>query len=128
MKDTEITITVIAGLGLLAIIYLINQNTGGIRPTPERQTEAQFGGLAIPLDTNLASGTPLDTSNEHHGWHPGHDPVPQAQPVTQSRHRYPAVPGGNISSIMHNGWGVCVNNMPGGERDWFLTPPEAAII
>lgn len=128
MKDSEITIMAIAGLGLLGILYLINQNTSGFKPVPETQNEAQFEGLAIAPATRYGAGTPLDMSHNLHGWHPGYDPDPSSQPVTQSKHRYPAVPGGNISTIMHKGWGVCVDNMPGGTRDWFMTPPEAAII
>ena len=108
MKDTEMTVWILAGLGLLAILYLINDGTDGFRPTPGVQGEAQLKGLNVLPDYDLQTGTVLDTSNEHHGWHPGHDPVPQAQPVTYSKHRYPAVPGGNISTVMHKGWGTCV--------------------
>jgi hypothetical protein len=128
MKDTEITIWILAGMGLLVILYLINDGTDGFRPVPGTQGEGQFEALNIKQDYDLASGTPLDTAWENHGWHPGHDPVPAAQPVTQSRHRYPSVPGGNISTVMHKGWSTCVTDTPGGKSNWFLTPPEAAII
>lgn len=127
MKDTEITVWIVAGLGLAAIVYMINQQTGGIAPTPEIQGEAQVMGLGVRASVNYGAGTPLDMSYHHHGWHPGYDPDPTGQPVTQSKHRYPAVPGGNISTVMHKGWGSCVHSAPGGENNWFLTPPEAAI-
>jgi hypothetical protein len=127
VKDSEVTIWVIAGLGLLAILYMINDQTGGIAPVPQTQGEAQLMGLDIKPDRTYGVGTPLDMSHHHHGWHPGYDPDPASQPVTQSKHRYPAVPGGNISTVMHKGWSSCVHNSPGGENNWFLTPPEAAI-
>lgn len=128
MKDSEVTVWAIAGLGLLAILYLINQSTGGIAPVPNNQGEAQVMGLAINQQERYGAGTPLDMSHHHHGWHPGFDPDPSSQPVTQSKHRYPAVPGGNISNVMHNGWRSCVDNAPNGVNDWFMTPPEAAIM
>lgn len=128
MKDSEVTVWAIAGLGLLAIIYLINSNTGGMKPVPDTQRESQFDGVAIKQNANYGVGTPLDMSQHHHGWHPGYDPDPTGQPVTQSKHRYPAVSGGNISSVMHNGWSSVAHISPGGDNNWFLTPPEAAIL
>jgi hypothetical protein len=128
MKDSEITVWVIAALGLAAIFYLINQNTdSSMRPVPEVQGELQFNALGIGMNASYGTGTLLDMSQHHHGWHPGYDPDSTGQPVTQSKVRYPTVAGGNISTIMHRGWSSCVHNAPNGENNWFLTPPEAAI-
>jgi hypothetical protein len=84
-------------------------------------------GLGVQAGMRVNAGTPLDTSHTNHGWHPGYDPDPSAQPVTQSRVRYPAVPGGNISTVMHKGWSSVANSQPPG-RDWWLNPPEAAVL
>jgi hypothetical protein len=127
MNEKEITVWAIAGLGLAAILYMIQQQTNAVI-VPGVQGEAQVMGLGVQASTSISAGTPLDMSHEHHGWHPGFDPDPSSQPVTLSKHRYPAVPGGNISTVMHKGWSSCVHNAPGGENNWFLTPPEAAII
>lgn len=127
MKPPEITIWILAGLGVASILYLIQQQTGGAIPVPEAQAEWQFAGLGIQSQLGVAAGTPLDTAWENHGWHPGHDPVPMTQPVVTA-HRYPAVPGGNLSNVMHHGWDSCIHMAPNGEKDWFMTPPEAAIL
>lgn len=127
MTPQEITIWSIAGLGLLGILYMIKDQTDA-NIVPGVQGEAQVMGLGVKASTNYGTGTPLDMSQHHHGWHPGYDPDPTGQPVTQSKHRYPAVPGGNISTVLHNGWGSCIHSAPGGENNWFLTPPEVAIV
>lgn len=84
-------------------------------------------GMGITPDTPVRAGSPLDASHYIHGYHPGFDPDPSAQPVVQSRVRYPAVPGGNLSTVMHKGWSSVNNDSPAG-NDWLITPPEAAVI
>lgn len=84
-------------------------------------------GLNVAAGMRVNAGTPLDCSYEIHGWHPGYDPDPSCQPVTQSKHRYPAVPGGNISTVMHQGWSAMSGMSPSGD-DWRLNPPEVAVI
>jgi hypothetical protein len=117
----------LAGLGLIAILYLISQQTQDSRPVPNVQGELQVMGLGVQAGMRVNAGTPLDTQHHIHGWHPGYDPDPSAQPVVESKVRYPAIPGGNISTIIHQGWAACINKAPAG-NDWFNTPPEAAVL
>jgi hypothetical protein len=126
-NGTELTICALAGLGLIALIYMICQQTDGFMPTPDNQGEAQVMGMGVQAGMRVNAGTPLDMSWETHGWHPGHDPNNVSQPVTQSKHRYPALPGGNISTVMHQGWSGVSSKAPAG-NDWYSTPPEAAIL
>lgn len=126
-KGTEYTIAALAGLGIIFLLYLIAQQTGDAMPVPENQGEGQMMGMNIAAGMRVNAGTPLDTSYEIHGWHPGYDPDPSCQPVTQSKVRYPAVPGGNISTVMHQGWSAMSDKAPAG-NDWRLNPPEAAVL
>jgi hypothetical protein len=124
----ETTVWVLAGVGVLALLYMINQNTDGGGPIPEIQGEAQVLGLGAQAGMRVEAGSALDVSQHHHGWHPGYDPDPTGQPVTLSKHRYPALPGGNISTVMHKGWSSCRTDAPNGMNDWFVNPPEAAVL
>lgn len=126
-NGNELTVAALAGLGLVALLYMINQQTQDAQPVPEIQRESQVMGLGVQGGQNIGDGTPLDMSQHHHGWHPGYDPDPTCQPVTQSKVRYPALPGGNISSVMHGGWSRMSLKAPAG-NDWFTTPPEAAVL
>ena len=128
MNEKEIVVWALAGMGVLALLYMINQNTDGGVPIPTVQSEAQFSGLNIDTGLKVGAGTMLDMRHEIHGWHPGYDPGDQAQPVTRPRVGYPSVPGGNISNVLHKGWSSVVTNSPNGTNDWFVTPPEAAIL
>jgi hypothetical protein len=110
----------------VVLLYCANQQTGD-QVIPEVQTEAQVMGLGVQAGMRVNAGTPLDTQHHLHGWHPGYDPDPSAQPVVEPRHRYPAVPGGNISTVMHNGWSRMSKAAPAG-NDWRINPPEAAVI
>lgn len=127
MTPNETGVWVLAGIGLAALLYYATQQTGDSTPIPEAQGEAQVMGLGVQAGMKVAAGSPLDMDQKHHGWTPGYDPDPTAQPVMQSRHRYPALPGGNISTVMHKGWSSACNDAPSG-NDWRLNPPEAAVI
>lgn len=125
-KGTEYTIFALAGLGLVFLLYLISQQTEDTY-VPETQKESQMMGLGVQSGQELRAGTPLDMSHSYHGWHPGYDPDPSCQPVTQSKVRYPAVPGGNISTVLHQGWSAMSRKAPAG-NSWRLNPPEAAVL
>lgn len=118
---------IIGGVVVVYLLYTASQQTGETGPVPETQGELQVMGLGVQAGMRVNAGTPLDMSHEIHGWHPGYDPDPSAQPVTQSRHRYPAIPGGNISTVIHKGWSAACNDAPAG-NDWFRNPPEAAVL
>lgn len=126
MKGEEIVIWAFAAMGVAAFIYMAQQQTD-TQIVPQIQGEGQVMGLGVQAGMRVNAGTNLDMSHHLHGWHPGYDPDPTGQPVTQSRHRYPAVPGGNISTVMHKGWQACISDTPAG-NDWLITPPEAASL
>ena len=110
-----------------AYLSMINQQTQDSVPVPENQDENQVMGMGNQAGMKVEAGTPLDMSQHHHGWHPGYDPDPTCQPVTQSKVRYPALPGGNISTVMHMGWSQASSKAPAGDA-WRLNPPEASIL
>jgi len=110
---------------VLVLVWYAYQQTDDVA-VPETQGEAQVMGLGQRADIQIGEGTPLDMAQHFHGWHPGYDPDPSAQPVTQSRHRYPTLPGGNISTVMHKGWAQAGQDQPN-STGWFLNPPEVAV-
>lgn len=118
-------------LAAVALLYYTVQNDGSNTGVPLVQTEASlYGGLSnMTLSANMGVGTMLDLRPEIHFYAPGFDGTPNesATPVlVQPRHRYPVIPGGNISTVMHHGWGALCERAP--DNDWFLNPPEAAVI
>jgi hypothetical protein len=126
MNPNATTICVLGALGVVALIYVASQQTGS-KLVPQTQSEAQAMGLNVAPNMRVAAGTPLDLSPSIHFWHPGYDPDMSAQPTMQPRHRYPALPGGNISNVMHMGWSSFWTNAPA-DNDWRLNPPEAAVL
>lgn len=126
MTPNELTVYALAGIGVAALVYYAYSQTDDVA-VPEVQGEGQVMGLGVSADINVGEGTPLDMAQHFHGWHPGYDPDPSAQPVTQSPHRYPVLPGGNISNVMHKGWSQVGANQPSG-NEWRLNPPEVAVV
>lgn len=126
-NDGKVLLCVVAGISVVALLYYAQQQTGEGRPVPLIQGEGQMMGLGVQGKVLSQPGSALDTSYHHHGWFPGLDPSPIDQPVVESSHRYPAVPGGNISTVMHNGWSQAMKAAPAGD-DWRIAPPEAAVI
>lgn len=127
MKPNEMVVWSLAGIGVVALLYIAQQQTGS-KMVPGVQKDEDMVGLGIQASTAvLTNGTNLDMDWEIHGWHPGFDPDPHAVPVTQSKHRYPAVPGGNISTVIHKGWSALMTDAPAG-NDWRIAPPEAAVL
>lgn len=124
----------LAILGLAAVILLyhtLNSEPGMGTPVPKYQDEAQTMGLSInsPFNASLnINPTITNTRPQPHFWVPGLDPCPEStKSVQYTPHRYPALPGGNLSSVMHQGIvGACCNNAP--DRDWYFNPPEAAVL
>lgn len=126
-NSNELTLCILAGIGVAALIYYANQDPDSSKIVPQVQGEGQMMGLGLQATMRLNPGTPLDTNHEIHGWHPGYDPDPTCQPVTQSKHRYPSVPGGNISTVMHQGWSALTLKAPAG-NEWLVAPPETAVL
>jgi hypothetical protein len=127
VQPNEVAVWTFAAIGVGALLWYAYSMQDDNAYVPETQGELQVMGLGVQAGMRVNAGTPLDLSHEIHGWHPGYDPDPSAQPVTQSRHRYPALPGGNISTVMHKGWSAACNDAPAG-NDWRLNPPEAAVL
>lgn len=125
-KEVRYLFAAMGVIGIVVFISYATSQTQAIR-IPEIQSEADLMGLGIQAGMRVNAGTPLDTSHHIHGWHPGYDPDPQAQPVTKGKIGYPAVPGGNISTVMHKGWSQVAKETPAGYQ-WFLSPPEAAVL
>jgi hypothetical protein len=126
-NDGKVVLCVLAGIGVITLLYMVQQQTGEDVIVPEHQTADQVMGLGVQAGMRVNAGTPLDTTGKDHFWHPGFDPDPRAQPTTESKHRYPALPGGNLTTVMHNGWSQMTKGAPAG-NDWFSVPPEAAVI
>jgi|SRR5215469_734099 len=127
MKGEEIVIWTLAGIGVVALLWMANQQNQDAPFAADIQTDEDVLGLGVQANAGISAGTPLDMSWEVHGWHPGRDPgLPANQPV-YNKHRYPAVPGGNLSTVMHKGWGACIKDAPEGNL-WRLNPPEVSVL
>jgi len=129
MKGEELTLWALAGIGVVALLWMINEQTAGDRPgfNPEVQSDEDVLGVGAQAGMSLSLGTPLDMSYHLHGWHPGYDPDPNCIQTITTAHRYPAVPGGNLSTVMHKGWSAASQDAPAG-NSWRLNPPEASVM
>lgn len=132
MNEHRLTICILLLMGAAWFAYLGSKKDGDRVLVPEFQTETQIMGLGVSAGMDLDNpGTPLDMRVSTHFWDPGVNSRDQLawdqnRPITTG-HRYPALPGGNISTVMHKGWsqvGECSPNTHG----WFLNPPSAAVI
>ena len=127
MNPNEVALWTLAGIGVLALLAVAQSKTGD-QIVPLIQTDEAINGLNFSQSVNLNTNSmALDMSHHIHGYHPGYDPDPTAQPVMNTPHRYPAVPGGNLSNVLHHGWDGMRQRTPAG-NDWFNTPPEAAVL
>jgi hypothetical protein len=127
MTPERTGVCALIGLGAIILLYMANQSAGDKVAVPQIETQAQF--LGMNIDGMLATnpGTPIDLRVETHFWSPSTNPRDATDsPVVKSRCRYPVVPGGNISSVMHKGWGGFLKDSP--NNDWRLNPPEAAVL
>lgn len=113
---------------LIAVaLYYANMSTSdNSYPIPKVQGEAQVMGMGVQAGMRVNAGTPLDCHPDTHFWSPGLDPDAAAVSTVKTPHRYPAIPGGNISTIMHKGWGAFNDSAP--DDTWFRNPPEAAVL
>jgi len=114
--------------------FAVNASASDGKPgVPEVQTESQVEGMGVKAGLRFdqyGSGTMLDMSPKLHFWAPGFDESLVGLPAEQggtvkTAHRYPALPGGNITTVMHHGW----SGMQEPECNvWFRNPPEAAVL
>ena len=110
----------------VAIYFAENSTPDNSRPIPKAQGEGQVMGMGVQSDMRVNAGTPLDCHPNTHFWSPGLDPDSAAITTVVTPHRYPAIPGGNTSTIMHKGWGAFNDSAP--DDTWFRNPPEVAIL
>lgn len=109
-------------------IYFANESTDdNNRPIPSVQGEGQVMGMGVQAGMRVNAGTPLDCHPNTHFWSPGLDPDAAAISTVKTPHRYPAIPGGNMSTVMHKGWGSFTDSAPA-DGDWARNPPEVAVL
>lgn len=121
---------VFGGLILVALYFAVTNTAESPRRAPQYQTEAQVMGMGVASNMRMNYGTPLSMAPELHFWAPGfNDPgwLAEDHPVVPNRHRYPSIPGGNVSTVMHKGWSA-FQEAPPANSEWFLNPPEAAVL
>jgi hypothetical protein len=127
MNSKQIGICAVFLFGIGIAIYIANESTSdNNRPIPSTQGEAQVMGIGVQSAMRVNAGTPLDCHPNTHFWSPGLDPDPAGCPTVVTPHRYPAIPGGNTSTVMHKGWSAFGDSAP--DNTWFYNPPEVAII
>lgn len=124
MNHNELAVLVFIGLAAAGALYFAVNATPNTQSVPQFETEAQLAGLSI--DTGITLGPLMDTS---HLWDPTGNPRDKNPPcgVVATPHRYPSVPGGNISTVMHKGWSAMTDWAPAG-NDWFMNPPSVAVL
>lgn len=126
MTHNELAFLGIFGLGAAILVYVAMNQTGD-RAVPQVQTEAQVMGMGVQAGMRLNANTVLDLRPEMHFHVPGYDPDPSATGTAKMRLRYPALPGGNMSTVMHRGFSSFTEMSPA-DNDWRITPPEAAVL
>lgn len=134
MNSNQLGICALLGLGVIAAIYYATSQTdGNSAPIPSVQGEAQVMGMNVPAGQAVRSnqmpnctGTMLDMDPKIHFWDPGVN-APGLNETIKTPHRYPAIPGGNLSTVMHKGWS-CFNDSAPADNDWRLNPPEVAVL
>lgn len=122
-------------LAAIVLFFYANQQDGKDRPIPAVQGEAQMLGMGVKAGIELPAlginqGTPLDLRPEIHFWAPGFPGaglLDENVKTVKTAHRYPAVPGGNVSTVIHKGWSSMWNDAPA-DNDWRLNPPEVAVL
>jgi hypothetical protein len=128
LSSNEIGMCAAFGFAIAVAIYIATTNTPeNSVPIPSTQDETQVMGMGVQAGMRVNAGTPLDCHPHTHFWSPGLDPDASACQAIPTPHRYPAIPGGNISTIMHKGWSAMTNSAPA-DGDWFRNPPEVAVI
>lgn len=116
---------IVVGLSLAVVLGWIGFSESGGTTAPDVQEEGQFKGLGLDIGERVNLGTNGAIDPDLHFWHPGYDPVPDAQKVITSRVRYPYVSGGNMSTLMHHGFDAMRLGSPAGScaDDFRKAPP-----
>jgi hypothetical protein len=121
VDKNRLAVCVLGAGAVLIVLYLAQQASGeSLTGTPPIETEAQFGGLALDESSRTSPGTPLDLDTTLHFFSPGY--VCPGQNLTLTRHRYPVVAGGNVSTLIHRGFDAFKLGSP--DNDWRVRPPS----
>jgi hypothetical protein len=112
----------VVGAGaVLIMLYLANASASdNLTGVPSVQSEEQFGGLAADIGSRENPNTMLDMSPDIHFYTPGYNCPGQSSILT--RHRYPLVTGGNISTLIHRGFDAFKMGSP--DNSWRVQPPS----
>lgn len=124
MNENRLAVLAIIGLGAVCFAYHAMNMSGNQDAVPEIQGEGQVMGMGVQAGMRFGEGTPLDCRPEVHFWTPSTN---DSTGVVATAHRYPAIPGGNVSTVMHKGWSQFCKNSPA-NNDWRLNPPEVAVL
>jgi len=137
MNDARILLFIAIALAAgVSFYFAVNSTPDGDPNAPPIQDKNQvtsgLGVAANPFSVSVgidAEKAGSNTRPQPHFWVPGLDPCPGATPCKQyTPHRYPALSGANISTVMHQGIvPACCNNAPA-DNDWRLNPPEVAVL
>lgn len=121
MNQNKIALCVLGAGAVLIVLYLAQQSSGdSLTGVPKVESEEQFGGLAADIGSRENTGTMLDMSTDIHGYSPGYNCPDQETVIT--RHRYPLVSGGNISTLIHRGFDAFLLGSP--DNHWRTQPPS----
>lgn len=130
MTSERTGIIVLLGVAVLGMIYYANSQTPDNPVVPEVQGEMQFLGVNVngKLAYNTETALDMHAALATHFWAPGYNPRDghDTSNCVYTPHRYPMVPGGNVSSVVHKGWGSFLQSSP--DNAWFYNPPEAAVL
>jgi hypothetical protein len=117
---------VLALLGLLSLLGFIATYlwSGGQVPrylvnAPEDDLLQAFNHMSLVPET---AGDKCPEHPYQPGFHNYQDPMWDNAPRVFTPHRYPRVAGGNISLIIHKGWGQMMQPAPS-DGDWMDLPP-----
>lgn len=121
MDSKRLSVLVLGAGAILIVLYLAQQSSGdSLTGVPPVETEAQFTGLATDIGLRENAGTMLDTQPGTHFYVPGYNCPGQSTILT--RHRYPLVCGGNISTLIHRGFDAFKLGSP--DNAWRVQPPS----
>lgn len=121
MTGNKQALAVLGAGVILVVLYLAQQSTGdSLAGVPKVQSEEQFSGVSSDLGNRDNTGTPLDMSPDLHFFTPGY--ACPGQNLVVSRHRYPVVSGGNISTLIHRGFDAFKLGSP--DNGWRVQPPS----
>jgi hypothetical protein len=115
------TLAIICGVALLAVLYIANESTDTESDGIEAKSGMDLGSLNVGGFVTM-----LDTSPEIHGWSPGYDPDPSSQDVVKPRLRYPTITGANVSCVIHRGFDAM--RFPGIDGEWATAPPSEVSL